>query len=127
MRSRSRSSKNNAGAIGLVIFLVGIIGVFFARLIQAALSRQREYLADASAVQFTRNPDGIGGALKKIFANVNHNHVVADKAGQMAHMYFDIFHSRPQVQTLWLVAALIIAMHKNIEIIPSKGRLQYGD
>jgi Zn-dependent protease with chaperone function len=45
---------------------VGYIGVFFGRLIQAAVSRQREYLADAAAVQFTRNPAGIGGALLKI-------------------------------------------------------------
>src|SRR5262249_45020528 len=44
----------------------GLVGAFFGRLIMAAVSRQREYLADASAVQFTRNTDGIGGALKKI-------------------------------------------------------------
>jgi Zn-dependent protease with chaperone function len=52
--------------IGLVLILVGYIGVFFGRLIQAAVSRQREFLADAAAVQFTRNPAGIGGALLKI-------------------------------------------------------------
>jgi Zn-dependent protease with chaperone function len=50
--------------MGLVA--VGYIGVFFGRLIQAAVSRQREYLADAAAVQFTRDPGGIAGALKKI-------------------------------------------------------------
>jgi Zn-dependent protease with chaperone function len=52
--------------IGLALYLIGYIGIFFGRLIKAAVSRQREYLADASAVQFTRNPDGIGGALRKI-------------------------------------------------------------
>lgn len=51
---------------GLVLFLLGLGGVLFARIIQASVSRQREFLADASAVQFTRNPDGLAGALKKI-------------------------------------------------------------
>ncbi len=51
---------------GLALFVIGYIGIFFGRLIKSAVSRQREFLADASAVQFTRNPDGIGGALRKI-------------------------------------------------------------
>jgi Zn-dependent protease with chaperone function len=51
---------------GLVVFILGLGGVLFARIIQASVSRQRECLADASAVQFTRNPDGLAGALKKI-------------------------------------------------------------
>jgi hypothetical protein len=51
---------------GITLWLLGYIGVFFGRLIKAAVSRQREFLADASAVQFTRNADGIGGALRKI-------------------------------------------------------------
>lgn len=51
---------------GIALSAVGYIGIFFGRLIKAAVSRQREFLADASAVQFTRNPDGIGGALRKI-------------------------------------------------------------
>lgn len=53
-------------ASGFALFAIGYIGIFFGRLIKAAVSRQREYLADASAVQFTRNADGIGGALRKI-------------------------------------------------------------
>jgi Zn-dependent protease with chaperone function len=52
--------------LGLVIWIIGSIGVFFGSLIKAAVSRQREFLADASSVQFTRNPDGICGALFKI-------------------------------------------------------------
>jgi Zn-dependent protease with chaperone function len=52
--------------LGLALILVGYIGVFFGRLIQAAVSRQREYLADAAAVQFTRNPAGLAGALNRI-------------------------------------------------------------
>ncbi|HYM47684.1 MAG TPA: M48 family metallopeptidase, partial [Burkholderiaceae bacterium] len=72
-RSRSSSSSGrggNAVAVlffaGIALWILGYIGVFFGRLIKAAVSRQREFLADASAVQFTRNPDGIGGALRKI-------------------------------------------------------------
>jgi hypothetical protein len=64
----SRDSKGVAAAafMGLALWIIGYAGVFFGRLIKAGVSRQREFLADASAVQFTRNPDGIGGALRKI-------------------------------------------------------------
>jgi len=71
-RSRGGSSRNAGSAVavmfaaGLALWILGYVGVFFGRLIKAAVSRQREFLADASAVQFTRNPDGIGGALRKI-------------------------------------------------------------
>ncbi|HEB52782.1 MAG TPA: hypothetical protein ENI87_05965 [bacterium] len=67
-RSRSKDKGGAAGIMvfGLLLVVIGYVGVFFARLIQAAVSRQREYLADASAVQYTRNPRGIGLALAKI-------------------------------------------------------------
>ena len=68
-RRRSRDDNKLQGAAllaGLALMVVGYAGVFFGRLIQAAVSRQREMLADASSVQFTRNPEGIGGALFKI-------------------------------------------------------------
>ena len=52
--------------VGALLWLIGSVGVFAGRLIKAAVSREREFLADASAVQFTRNPGGIGGALFKI-------------------------------------------------------------
>ncbi len=55
-------------AVGLALFLAGYLGVLFGRIIRAAVSRQREVLADAAAVQFTRNPVGLAGALKKIGA-----------------------------------------------------------
>ncbi len=65
-----RGSREKAAApmllAGIALWIIGYIGVFFGRLIKAGVSRQREFLADASAVQFTRNPDGIGGALRKI-------------------------------------------------------------
>jgi Zn-dependent protease with chaperone function len=68
---RSSGGKKGGGAAGILMFgvalvVIGYLGVFFARLIQAAVSRQREFLADASAVQYTRNPRGIGMALAKI-------------------------------------------------------------
>ena len=71
-RSRGGGDRSSGSAIavifiaGLTLWILGYIGVFFGRLIKAGVSRQREFLADASAVQFTRNPDGIGGALRKI-------------------------------------------------------------
>lgn len=70
-RSRSRDDRGPSlqailFVLGVALVVIGYIGVFFGRLIKAAVSRQREFLADASAVQFTRNPDGIGGALRKI-------------------------------------------------------------
>ncbi len=65
-RSRSSKDKNPLPLLGLALIVIGWIGVVFGRLIQAAVSRQREFLADASAVQFTRNPAGLAGALKKI-------------------------------------------------------------
>jgi Zn-dependent protease with chaperone function len=64
-RGRDRSG-SAALALGVALTVIGAIGVFFSRLIKAAVSRQRETLADASAVQFTREPSALAGALKKI-------------------------------------------------------------
>ena len=72
---------------GLALFLIGIVGYFFGRLIQCAVSRQREYLADASAVQYTRNPDGIAGALEKIAAGAG-SRVAAPAATEFSHFFF---------------------------------------
>jgi Zn-dependent protease with chaperone function len=72
MMEIGRGSRDSRGGMvvllvaGIALWIIGYIGVFFGRLIKAAVSRQREFLADASSVQFTRNPDGIGGALRKI-------------------------------------------------------------
>ncbi|MDR2112838.1 MAG: M48 family metallopeptidase [Candidatus Accumulibacter sp.] len=68
-RVLTRARGRNSGPIlslGVLLFLIGGIGIFFGRLIQAAVSREREYLADASAVQFTRNPAGLAGALRQL-------------------------------------------------------------
>jgi Zn-dependent protease with chaperone function/uncharacterized tellurite resistance protein B-like protein len=71
-----------------VFFLVGGIGAIFARLIQAAVSRQREFLADASAVQFTREPAGLAGALKKIGGWNEGSSVRSPQALAVSHMFF---------------------------------------
>src|SRR5712664_1720892 len=89
--------------LGLLLWLIGSIGVLAGRLIKAVISREREFLADASAVQFTRNPDGIGGALFKI---ARHGSTIAQRhAEELSHMcigppvndYFEFasFHDHP--------------------------------
>lgn len=87
--SYARDSRNAAPAvfIGLAVVVIGYLGLFFGRWIKAAVSRQREYLADASAVQFTRNPTGIGGALKKIAASYQGSFLTTD-AEEVGHMLF---------------------------------------
>ncbi|HKJ17377.1 MAG TPA: M48 family metallopeptidase [Xanthomonadales bacterium] len=73
--------------IALAVTAVGYIGLFFGRWIKAAVSRQREYLADASAVQFTRDPNGIGGALKKIAVYSDGSYLREDSE-EISHMLF---------------------------------------
>jgi Zn-dependent protease with chaperone function len=87
------SSRRGKGApvvllIGLGVAILGWIGVFFARLIKAGVSRQREYLADASAVQFTRQTDGIANALKKIGGYGEASYLRAADPEEISHMLF---------------------------------------
>jgi uncharacterized tellurite resistance protein B-like protein len=90
---RSGKDKNGlAIALAIIVFgalvaAVGFLGTLMARLIQAAISRQREYLADASAVQFTRNADGIAGALRRISGSTKKAKFAAE-ASQFNHMFF---------------------------------------
>src|SRR3989338_1890960 len=88
----SRSSRDNSVAIvlaiGVTLWVLGYAGTFFGNLIKAAVSRQREFLADASAVQYTRNPDSIAGALKKIGGNLYGSQLQAGHAAEFSHMYF---------------------------------------
>jgi Zn-dependent protease with chaperone function len=74
--------------VGLALYVLGYVGVIFGNLIKAAVSRQREFLADASAVQFTRNPDGIAGALKKIGALSEGSRVRSPEAPEASHLFF---------------------------------------
>lgn len=84
-------SKNKEGAIvialALALTVVGYVGLFFGRWIRSAVSRQREYLADASAVQFTRDPQGLAGALKKIAVFSGASWLNADSE-EVGHMLF---------------------------------------
>lgn len=91
-RSSSGGKKGDGVAaialIALALFIVGYVGVFFGKLIKAAVSRQREFLADASAVQFTRNPDGIAGALKQIGGTALQSRIKDAHAEEASHMFF---------------------------------------
>ena len=107
----SFSSRNNGAAAalplaGLALIIAGSAGAFFGGLIRAAVSRQREFLADAAAVQYTRNPQSIGGALQKI--GRKYGLLKNPKAAECAHMFFaegaalnfsNMFASHPPVET----------------------------
>ncbi len=88
---RGRGSKKGGGVVvlaALAIMVIGYIGVFFARLIKAGFSRQRESLADASAVQFTRQTQGLAGALKKIAGVTAGSHLQSARTEEVSHMLF---------------------------------------
>jgi Zn-dependent protease with chaperone function len=89
--SRSSSRDNSRMAIvaaGLGLMVIGFLGTFFGNLIKASVSRQREFFADASAVQFTRNPDGIAGALKEIGGYEGGSILASANAPSASHLYF---------------------------------------
>jgi len=111
MRSQ-RGGSDSKGALpiflgGLALLLIGWIGLFFARLIKAATSRQREFLADASSVQFTRNPDGIAGALDQIGASSTGALIATRHAEDLSHMFF--------AQALSMRLAGLFATHPPLE------------
>ncbi len=88
-----RRRNNNKGAAAILALAIGLIaigfaGTFFGGLIKAAVSRQREFLADASAVQFTRNPNGIAGALKRIGGLEYGSKVENPGAPEVSHAFF---------------------------------------
>ncbi|HWK74894.1 MAG TPA: M48 family metallopeptidase [Povalibacter sp.] len=89
---RGRGKKGGGIAFIMIaavaILIIGYIGLFFGRLIQAAVSRSRESLADASAVQFTRDPGGLRGALVKIGAVASGSRLGNPEAEEVAHMLF---------------------------------------
>jgi Zn-dependent protease with chaperone function len=90
-RGGSRDRGKGSGhilLIGIAMWVIGLVGLLFARLIKAAISRQREYLADASAVQFTRYPPGISGALQKIGGLAAGSRIKHPEAETASHMFF---------------------------------------
>lgn len=115
-RSSNRSNKDNSPvallALGLGLLVIGYTGIFFGNLIKSAVSRQREFLADASAVQFTRNPDGIAGALKKIGGNAHGSELRNAHAAEFSHMYFS-----QGVKSLFNLMATHPPLHERIKRI----------
>lgn len=110
-RLRRSSRKSKGAGIGIALFLTGLgiwivgsTGVLFARIIQSAVSRQREHLADASAVQFTRNPDGLARALMLIGASADGSKMHNSRASEVSHMLFasgsrKLFATHPSLST----------------------------
>ena len=86
--SRSKKEDGRAGMmlVGALLMLVGGIGAFFGRILQAAVSRQREFLADASAAQYTRDPAALASALRRI-AGLDSNRLAQEASG-MNHFFF---------------------------------------
>lgn len=90
-------------AASLALIVLGSLGSFLGGLVKAAVSRQREYLADASAVQFTRNPGGIAGALKRILTSTAGSRLSHPRAAEVSHMYF--------AQGVWEGLSALTASH----------------
>lgn len=93
LRGSGRSRRSSKGSGGLMLLALGLMvigyaGTFFGKLIKSAVSRQREFLADAAAVQFTRNPDGIGKALIKIGAAKDGSLLLNPKSEEFSHAFF---------------------------------------
>ncbi len=93
--SSSRDSDDRRGDnraafffIGLALYILGYLGVLLGNIIKAAISRQREFLADASSVQFTRNPGGLASALKKIGGLAEGSRIRDPHAHEISHMFF---------------------------------------
>jgi Zn-dependent protease with chaperone function len=103
-RSSSKKDGNAIVLVALAVMLIGYIGLFFGRLIKAGVSRSREYLADSSAVQFTRQTTGIAGALKKIAGIDSGSRLHSASKEEVAHMlfgdgvgYFALFATHPPI------------------------------
>jgi len=86
--TRSRKESGGVALLGLGLIVIGSVGVFFGRMLQSAISRQRELLADASAVEFTRDTDGLVGALKKIGGAAPSSFMETPKADEASHIFF---------------------------------------
>ena len=109
--SSSRSKGKGNGAIilaGIALRVIGWFGILFGNMLQAAVSRQREFLADASSVQFTRDPDAIAGALKVIGGVTETSRLKNTDVSEVAHMFFgQSFHTR---------LAFLFATHPPIDV-----------
>jgi len=132
--------KNNPGLalalIGLFICIIGYIGIFFGNIIKAAVSREREFLADASAVQFTRNPSGIAGALKKILNNGAGSRLASENAEESSHFYFSnglaqawfgLFATHPPLEErISAIEGVPVQSEEKHEVLPQHYREEQG-
>ncbi len=125
-RVRSGASERSGTAVaalplfGLALWLLGWLGGLAAGFIKAAISRQKEYLADASAVQYTRSVDGIGDALKVIGGYIPGTLVHAARATEMSHIFFAQIEHR-----LWQVFATHPPLRSRIERVDANWDGQY--
>lgn len=88
-RGGGRRGKGNLLPLfGLALLVIGYVGVFFAKMIKSAVSRQREFLADAAGVQYTRAPWGLAGALKKIGGWSEGSRIDNAHAEEASHLFF---------------------------------------
>jgi Zn-dependent protease with chaperone function len=87
-RGSRRGNRSAVILLGVALMVIGYVGLFFGRLVRAAVSRQRELLGDASSVQFTRNPRGLAGALAVIGAAAEGSLVRDRHAETLSHMFF---------------------------------------
>ena len=89
---RSSSSKGKGRGViiivGILLRLIGWLGVLLGKIVKAAVSRQREFLADASSVQFTRNPSAIGDALKVIGSPSQTTRIQKTDISEVSHLFF---------------------------------------
>jgi Zn-dependent protease with chaperone function/uncharacterized tellurite resistance protein B-like protein len=88
LESRDGARGSSVGVLGLPVMAIGLLGGFVGRVLQAGISRQREWLADASAVQFTRDTDGLRGALVAIARQSESGRLRAPQADEAAHLFF---------------------------------------
>ncbi len=110
-RHRHRRQKDDSTVallvLGLGLYLLGLLGGLLAGLIKSAISKQKEFLADASAVQFTRNPGGIANALKVIGGYTPGTLVHSARAEELSHLFFgqvkhrlwSLFATHPPLET----------------------------
>ncbi len=122
--------------IGLGLAILGAVGVFFARVIKSSVSRQREYLADASAVQFTRQNRGIAGALKKIGGYSESSLIRAADPEEVSHMLFGrgsklfgIFATHPPLteRIKALDPSFDESQYPNVDALAMRRRMEQGD
>ncbi len=109
--SRSSNQKGNGLAFiliaGIGLLVVGYVGLFFGRMMKAAVSRQRELLADACSVQFTRNPHGLASAFRVMQAHEQGTHLKTKHVEDISHMCFG--------EAQWVMFGSLLATHPPLE------------